>query len=425
MAKSRSPIHSAALVLLALVLPRPGWSEAGAGLRWWAINGSLAENHLVPHFQLLALIHPTSAPAQSDSGAGSGSGSDLGWWAINRAIVEGHIVPRYQLLAQSTTALDAQLQRLCSGPTEVVLGLVRSRLVSALDAWNGISHIRFGPVETDQRWYRMQFWPDKRGTGQRQLRQLLADQDAAVLGTEALVRQSAAVQGFNALEMLLFPEDEVTVTDFGTADAPSYRCLLAAAIGRNLAEMAKAIQSEWTRGDRPYRDLLLDPQRAGGPSDNPVGPQLTDSRAVSTELLRSLNAAAQVIVELKLSEPLGPNLEGAHRRKAESWRSRRSLANVCTNLRALDHLYATGFALLLRESQDSAQVDRELTQDLTEAVSTCLQISPTTLDDPPKPEQRGTLEGLRTLAASIRTRTGAPLADALQLNLGFNSLDGD
>lgn len=423
MTSSRSQIHSAVLVLLALVLPSPGWSEAGAGLHWLAINGALAENHLAPHFQLLAMVQPTPAP--TPSGAEAGSGADLGWWAINRAIVEGHIVPRYRLLAQSTAALDAQLQRLCSGPTEVVLDLVRSRFVSALEAWSGVSHIRFGPMETDQRWYRMQFWPDKRGTGPRQLRQLLADQDTSILGTQGLAPQSVAVQGLSALEMLLFPADEVTVTDFGTADAPSYRCLLAAAIGRNLAEMAAAVQSEWTQGERPYRDLLLDPQRAGGPSENPVGPQLTDSRAVSTELLRSLNAAAQVIVELKLSEPLGPNPEAAHPHKAESWRSRRSLANICTNLRALEHLYATGFALLLSESQDSAQIDRDLTRDLTEAVSTCLQMPPTTLDAPPNPEQRATLEGLRTLAASIRTRTGAPLADALQLNLGFNSLDGD
>jgi len=380
MATNRSQIHRVAIALLALAVPAPGWSASGA---------------------------------------------DLGWWAINRAVVEGHIVPRYQLLAQSTQALDAQLQRLCGGPTEVVLGMVRSRFVSAIDAWNGISHVRFGPVETDQRWYRFQFWPDKRGTGQRQLRQLLADQDKSVLEPRALARQSVAVQGLSALEMLLFPADEVEVMDFGTADSPSYRCLLAAAIGRNIAEMADAVQSDWTQVDRPYRDLLLDPQRAGRPSGDPAGPQFADSRSVSGELLRSLNTAAQVILDLKLAEPLGPSLEAANPRKAESWRSRRSLANVCTNLDAMEHLYDTGFALLLRESEESAQMDRDLTRDLTEAVSTCLRMPPTVLDDRPSPEQRQALEGLRRLAASVRTRTGAPLADELHLSLGFNSLDGD
>jgi hypothetical protein len=280
-------------------------------------------------------------------------------------------------------------------------------------------------VETDQRWYRFQFWPDKRGTGQRQLRQLLADQDKSVLEPRALARQSVAVQGLSALEMLLFPADEVEVMDFGTADSPSYRCLLAAAIGRNIAEMADAVQSDWTQVDRPYRDLLLDPQRAGRPSGDPAGPQFADSRSVSGELLRSLNTAAQVILDLKLAEPLGPSLEAANPRKAESWRSRRSLANVCTNLDAMEHLYDTGFALLLRESEESAQMDRDLTRDLTEAVSTCLRMPPTLLDDRPSPEQRQALEGLRRLAASVRTRTGAPLADELHLSLGFNSLDGD
>lgn len=371
----------------------------------------------IPHALIGILLLAGAAPAWS----GAEHGPVTAWRDLNLAVVDGHIVPRYRLLAQATGTLDAQIRGLCEQPTEAGLALVREGFSTALDAWNGISHIRFGPVEIDQRYYRFQLWPDKRGTGQRQVRQLLADADSTRLEPAAFAKESVAVQGLSALEMLLFPREEVALADFTTAGGPNYRCRLAQAIGRNLADMAAALLADWTQGERPYRLTLLAPD----PADERFG---SDQR-VSAELLKSLNTGAQIVHQLKLVEPLGPSVAGANPHKAESWRSHRSLANVCTNLRALEHLYATGFALLLRKSQDAAGTDQGLALTLAAAVNACLSQPGTLLDEvaspEQRPEQRRALENLRELAGALQARSGRGLAQELDLALGFNSLDGD
>jgi len=415
---------------------------------------------LYPLCALFLLVAAVLASHQA--GAQPVSGPDAGpdWRDMNRVVVDGHIIPRYQALAQAMQALDAQIGALCGSPTEANLALVRGGFGIALDAWNGISHIRFGPVETEQRYFRFQLWPDKRGTGQRQVRQLLADQDRARLDPAVFARDSVAVQGLSALEMLLFPEEEVGVADFAAEGGPSYRCHFAQAIGDNLAGMSGATLADWTQGDQPYRRTLLEPAPAqgvpGGPATPGVAPsagagagRFSDDQAVSAELLKTLNTGAQVIHELKLPLPAVPATGGTGPRKGEAWRSRRSLGNVCTNLRALEHLYATGFALRLRASPEAAEVDQGVALTLAAAVSACLSLPAAALDEPlgaevvseqapgQAPEEapgetperavqrRKALEDLRDLAGALQARTGRPLAEQLGLLVGFNSLDGD
>jgi predicted lipoprotein len=328
--------------------------------------------------------------------------AEAGWGDLNRAVIDGHIVPRYRLLEQSARTLEHRLARLCEAPTETALAQSRAGFRAALDAWSGISHIRFGPVETDRRWFRFQLWPDKRGTGQRQVRQLLVAADSARLAPDAFASESVAVQGLTALEHLLFPESEVGVADFAAAGVPSFRCRFAQAIGANLSAMAAATLADWTLGERPYRSVLLDPApapqagaggraQAASQAATQAAPQpgLGDARAVSAELLKTLSTGAQVIHQQRLLEPLGGSGEQANPRKAESWRSRRSLANVCTALRALGHLYETGFATILRESGDSAQTERGLALTFAAAIDTCLSLPEDALDGPAGPRAPG------------------------------------
>ena len=193
--------------------------------------------------------------------------AETDWRDLNRRVIDGHVVPGYRLLDSTARALDARLRQLCEEPTDLSLTLARDGLRTALDAWNGISHLRFGPVETEQRFYRLQLWPDKRGIGSRQVRELLAATADVRLAPAAFVQESVAVQGLSALEILLFPEGEVTPANFaGSPDAGAggeaagQRCRLALAIGRNVSAMTSAILADWTAGERPYRDLLLDPR---------------------------------------------------------------------------------------------------------------------------------------------------------------------
>lgn len=368
---------------------------------------------------LLSIAVPATAQHATETGASTGTGPD--WRDLNRAMVDGHIIPRYGVLAGATSRLDARIRSLCTGPTETGLALVREGFATTLDAWNGIAHIRFGPVESEQRYFRFQLWPDRRGTGQRQVRQLLADQDSARLDPAAFAKDSVAVQGLSALELLLYPVGEVGPADFAGEGGPGYRCRFALAIADNLTAMAAATLADWTQGQGTYRLNLLEPGLA------PDGGQarFADDRAVSAELLKALNTGVQVVHQIKLAEPLGTLAQGANPHKSESWRSRRSLANVCTNLRALEHLYATGFAPRLGATPGSVGIDQGLALTLAAAVRACLSQPGTLLDEGQTPDQRKALEDLRDLAFALQTRTGRGLAEALELTLGFNSLDGD
>jgi uncharacterized protein len=381
----------------------------------------------ITHALCCVLLLGTAAPACAQPWPDTAASTDIGpdWRDLNRAMVDGHIIPRYGVLARATSRLDAQVHSLCTGPTETGLALVREGFATTLDAWNGIAHIRFGPVESEQRYFRFQLWPDPRGTGQRQVRQLLADQDSARLDPDAFAKDSVAVQGLTALEMLLYPEAEIGPADFAAQGGAGYRCRFALAIADNLAAMAAATLADWTQGQRPYRLNLLEPGPASGAAPDGGQARFADDRAVSAELLKALNTGVQVVHQIKLAGPLGASDQAANPHKAESWRSRRSLANVCTNLRALEHLYATGFAQRLGTPPESVGIDHGLALTSAAAVGACLSQPGTLLDESQTPDQRKALEDLRDLAFALQTRTGRGLAEALELMLGFNSLDGD
>ncbi len=367
---------------------------------------------------VLALLATSVAPPTQGQAA-QPPGPQPDWADLNLALVQGHLVPRYRVLAQATRNLAAGLDAFCAAPDEAGLNQARGRFVAALDAWNGIAHMRFGPIETDQRFYRFQVWPDKRGTGAKQVRQLLAEADPARLEPAALARDSVAVQGLSALELLLYPHSEVTLADFQAEGGAGFRCRFAAAIGRNLAGLGQATLADWTQGEAPYAKTVLEPGIGQG--------RFADPSALGTAVLMTLNTGAQVVHELKLREPLGPGPTAANPRKAEAWRSRRSLANVCTNLRALGHLYATALAPRLAGLW-LPETDQGLALTLAAAQSACLSLPPEALDEAPgpdRPDARQALEHLRDLAGALQARTGKRLAEELDLTLGFNSLDGD
>lgn len=343
--------------------------------------------------------------------------AEVTWQNLNRAAIDGHIVPRYQVLADTTRAFDAQVQTLCTHPTPINLALARGRFAAALDAWNGISQIRFGPVESDQRYYRFQLWPDRRGTGQRQVAQAISAADDGMLAPEAFAAQSVAVQGFGALEILLFPTDQVSLDDLAPGGTAGFRCRFAAAVTANLAAMAQSVLSDWTAGDSPYRDQLL--------ATGPQHPRFPNDKVVSSELLKAIGTTMQLIEEQKLSGPLWTSAETARPKRAEAWRSARSVRNICSNLRAAEHLYATTFTPMLRLSPEGMDSDRQIALLFSAAENTCLRLDERLAEAVADPEKRPDVVHLRDLTRGLRSHTGKQLAEALGLRLGFNSLDGD
>ena len=108
-------------------------------------------------------------------------------------------------------------------PPERYLGRSLSR---RFDAWVGVSHLRFGPSEQDDRAFALAFWPDPRGSTPKALAALIRDEDPVVSNPDDFSTVSIAARGFYALEFLLFDPQ------FATAENTDYLCALIQASSR-------------------------------------------------------------------------------------------------------------------------------------------------------------------------------------------------
>lgn len=326
----------------------------------------------------------------------------------NLRAVDQHIVPAYQNLQAVTAGLASQANTFCRQPDDARFATLRQRYRESLSAWQSIQHIRFGPIEYLTRAHRFELWPDKRGTVGRHLSKLLAAEDSSALQPDNFASGSVAVQGLSALERLLFDADVQAGSFAGSATA-HYRCQVVQAIGRNLAAMSARLTDEWA----DQRDFIA---TAHGGND------FYDSdQEVSAKLLNNLHTQLQVIVEQKLERPLGANLRKARGKRAESWRSEQSLANIRDNLVATRTLYDTAFSKRLQDEALGAQIEAGFVATLSALDAVGMPLHRAVKD----PAARQRVEDLHAKTATLKHLLGNALPAALGLALGFNSLDGD
>ena len=144
-----------------------------------------------------------------------------------REDVEARILPGYADFVAATRALAAAD---CSS------GAMRAPWNAAFDAWLGVAHLRFGPVETEGRALAIAFWPDPKSIGARQIRAVVEAEDVALLLPGALAEVSVAARGLFALERLLYGD---------LATDAAYTCALRRALAADLAGMARGTRAEW------------------------------------------------------------------------------------------------------------------------------------------------------------------------------------
>lgn len=316
---------------------------------------------------------------------------------IAERAVSAHILPAYAAFAQATEALPAAAEA-CDADR------LRSAYHASFDAWMGAQHIAFGPVEAEMRRFAIAFWPDTKGFARRAIERLIATEDPAIDDPVAFAKLSVAARGLLALEWLLFDETGPRALSEG------YPCRFAQAVARDLRASAAVLLEGW-RGEAGFARLL----RAPGPS-NPLYPGLEDA---TRDVLTSLDGGLQALIDLRLGRPLG-SLERPRPRRAEAWRSERSLRNIALSLRALQALYADAFAAELPAEEDARiragfaraleMIDRA-PRPMTEAVAA--------------PQTRFQIEAIQSRLAELQRRLRGALGPALGVSLGFNALDGD
>ncbi len=303
-------------------------------------------------------------------------------------IVDGHILPGYLALEKTTRDLaDAGCE-----PSDKAL---ISAFHIAFDAWVSVAHLRFGASEKSERAFALAFWPDGRGATPKTLSALLNTRDPAVDSAEQFAAVSIAGRGFYALEFLLFDQ---RLSQMGE---DAYRCALITAITADIARNAAAIHTDWKES---HADLM----RGAGGNDT-----YRSRDEALRQLLTALSTGLEFTESARLGRPLG-TFERPRPRRAEAWRSGRSLRHVSLSLIAMRDL-----ARLL--SGKEAKLDAAFAHAIDRAEA---------LDDPvfanvTTPQGRIEVEALQQAVARIKTLVDQELGPRLGVAAGFNSLDGD
>lgn len=327
--------------------------------------------------------------------------------AINHAVVDRYALTGYESLQTAFEQQQSSLEGLCHNSTS--LKDARLAYHQALDGWMQVSHIHMGPVEYFYRQSAFQFWPDRRNTVDKSLSAALKSKDPQLLNYDTLTRGSIALRGFPALERLLWAKKALTDQD----EEGRYRCALASAIAAQMTRHAQEIYRDWQSEDG-FAEAIR--------SADDGNDFFSASEEVATEWLRALITGIQTNVELRLARPLGKSPEKARAKKAENWRSARSLRNIQQSLIGLQQLYQSGFKpQLATKSELDKQIEQLFKSSIEQAGNIPTPLT-ATLQDPANYQSLKALhDDLNRLLELSRTQLPA----AVSLHLGFNGLDGD
>jgi uncharacterized protein len=327
------------------------------------------------------------------------------WTEVNLALTDVVIIPDYTAFAEAAAVMNEQASGFCTDVTADSLAGLQAAFQQTMDKWQAVQHIQFGPITYFNWNYRLQYWPDENGTGARQLSALVASKDTTVLSSENFARQSVGVQGLQALELLLFADTSLT-----DLQGDPYRCNVMQAITANLDEIAAGVAQRWTD---EFRTTVATADERGF---------FESAEDATIDFLKAQVEPIRNLQQQKLEAVLDESQADAKVRKAESWRSDRSIRNLKINAASLNRFFNGGEPALntVLPPEDIDDINAGFAK--VEATLAALPDSMTV--------------ALETESGYAALKQAASDLDALfelleaslkktDLYLGFNSLDGD
>ena len=323
--------------------------------------------------------------------------------------------PAYDQFAKKSQQLSTEIETLCKTKDATQTNAARSAFTETVATFSEIEFYRVGPMIEKNRQNRLFYWPDTRRVGERQLRSLLANSED--FNIKNITQKSVALQGFPALERLLF--DNASNAELTTPT--NNRCAIAKTVAVNIENLATQLQTAWS-------DPLGILQQMLAPTDS------SELFRSETEVLRSyitqLSAGLEFLITRKL-EPLVAEIEinklkanyKASIRKAPFWRSDNFLTNVKGNI--------IGLQALLIESGIAAEtnLEKELKFEFTLALLHIEKLNSITMltedGSTITNDAQDLLLALIIPMASIQLTISDRIAKTLGVSAGFNSDDGD
>jgi uncharacterized protein len=220
-------------------------------------------------------------------------------FALVQKTIDTFVLPRFEALDAAAAKLPGAVGELCAAGDDGAREAAQSHFRATVEAWAAVEFLRFGPVTAEGRRERFSFWPDPRGVMARQLRQFLTSKDVKALDGGAFAKQSAALQGLPALEVLLTDKEAA----LGPGEAVAYRCQFAKAIAGNLAGLAREMRDGWSK-DGGWKDKMLRPG-----SDNETYKEPTEAAG---EFVKALLTGLQLLGDTQAKPRLQAQDKAAH-----------------------------------------------------------------------------------------------------------------
>ena len=352
----------------------------------------------------LVLLLVACVIALAGSGYGALADEPQSHYALVQNALEKHVIPHIETLAVAAAPLPAGVASVCERGSDGAREELGGQFRKAVEAWAGVEFLRFGPLNENGRRERMSFWPDPRGVMSRQLRQLIASKDEAVLDAGAIAKQSAAVQGLPALEVLLTDKE----LPLGPGEASAYRCKLAQAIAANIAATSHELSDAWTKSGG-WKDKMLRPG-----SDNETYKEPAEA---ASELIKALLVGLQLVGDVQVK----PRLDAENKLPGPFEKS------------GLSKLYYTASVASLQDLYDAMALESYLPEDKDWVKNWAGGAWRTMLASDgtggPASGARGetgpALRALHDKISGLRKLVSSEMSTAAGLTIGFNELDGD
>ncbi|MEL6954874.1 MAG: imelysin family protein [Pseudomonadota bacterium] len=313
---------------------------------------------------------------------------------VDRAL-DDYVLPGFEMLAAETSELAAVAAEDCAPGSETL----RAAYGTAFDAWIGVSHLRFGPLEAENRAFALAFWPDRNGATPGSLGQLLSEEDPVIETAESYATVSVAARGFYAMEFLLYDEA------VSAAAEGAYGCALIQAVAADIAATSADALADWQES---HAELM----RSAGSNQ---------TYQSTNEALRALYGSfvegMEFTRDLRLGRPLG-TFDRPRPRRAEVRRSERSQRHVELALETLAELAA------LLSDVDAADSDR-IAAAFEDALTRVRALDDPAFAGVDNPGGRLRVEALMQSVEQAMQTAQNQIGPALGVAAGFNSLDGD
>ncbi|OUR60913.1 hypothetical protein A9Q74_11495 [Colwellia sp. 39_35_sub15_T18] len=335
----------------------------------------------------------------------------FGLWLTDLA--DNVILPGYQDLQSKAQTLSEQSDNFCAlnSPSNSDLQILQQSWADFNVSWQNIQWLKVGPVLEESRIFRLELWPDDNGSVASDIASIL---DEPEITADLFTAKYVGGQGIPALEIFLFGSDSLL-----SAADKTKRCEAVVAISENLVNISTAINSGWqSTGDNYVASLTA------GTGD------FTNKKDAVEELVTNWLEQVEKVKDEKLLQPLAVNAPGIAS-IAEFTLANEVIASIKVNVDSFSQLYSAGnghgFDDILTDHFDQQAISSDMTAKIAaivtelDALDSSMSYAQLLDDDASREKLTAAIQKIRELRDVIT----ADFVQATDINIGFNSNDGD